>query len=203
MSVKAEEKKRDALLPADPQPNVTSQLNSLFTLTPQPTPQPAPQPVYIVRAPASTAVVTQGGAVVAVKQEEKLTEIAKAFQPLARILVGAMGLADESQVFTPGKGQGTDWTTYINPKYHAELTYALGDIKQYLIPAPDGSSSYSLLSIAENETARGHFAALVQYHESNKKLALNGTYRQKTADRYLMECYNNALWFFKTHPGVF
>lgn len=202
MSVKAEEKKRDALLPADPQPNVTSQLNSLFTLTPQ----PAPQPVYIVRAPGATTAVatTQGGsAVVTVKQEEKLTEIAKAFQPLARILVGAMGLADESQVFTPGKGQGTDWTTYINPKYHAELTYALVDIKQYLIPAADGSSNYSLLSIAENEIARGHFAALVQYHESNKKLTLNGTYRQKTADPYLMERYNDARWFFKTHPGVF
>lgn len=117
----------------------------------------------------------------------RLTDAGKALKPLAKFLVGAMGLASEADVFK-ADGEGDEWANYFDDRYALAMGKALLDLSEYEI---------DIWRVAANMQASIHFASMVQYHASWDKIAVKGTYRQKESAGYIQNRYEEALAFFK------
>jgi hypothetical protein len=102
-------------------------------------------------------------------------------------LVGALGLAGEADLFLD-LGEGKEWESYFDSRYHLAISKALSDIDEY---------GEDIWSIAAVSLARTHFASMVEYHASWGKIAIKGSYRQKEAAPYIQNRYEEALQYFK------
>lgn len=105
---------------------------------------------------------------------------------LANVLVGALGQADVTTVWT-----NVDLKSDLGrfePKQQLIISAALADISD---------NGWTLASIAYDESATAQFAALVQYHTAMTKVGLKGTYQQPAGMHYLLKRYDIALLFFR------
>jgi hypothetical protein len=175
-------------LPPEPKSN-RDFLNQSFDMINVPSTSSVTITPTIVNALASTEVKVK-------KEVNPNNQVAVTIFPVAKALVGALGLADESHLFQ-FDSIGVEWTDYIVPKYQMQVGSALNDIDEYIINVPNRTAA--LMNISTNERARFHFAAIVQYHASAEKLAISGTYRQSEAQPYLLNRYKEALEFFRLH----
>lgn len=116
-----------------------------------------------------------------------LSEEATQLRPLAKMLVGALGLASEADIFK-STAVGEDWSDYFDEKFSLAIGKSLSDISEYGI---------DIWQVAQNRKACVHFASMVQYHYSWDKISVKGTYRQKEAAAYIQNRYEEALAFFK------
>ena len=110
---------------------------------------------------------------------------------LAEAMVGALGQGDIKAIWRrPEDDAHRDWTRFIDPKFQAFIYAALKDLAKV--------SRATIWQVADDDMARSHFLAYIQYEYSSTKLATKGTYRQLDAKNDLADGFRDAARFFRT-----
>lgn len=146
--------------------------------------------VTVARAPLHTEDAKED------KKEDKkvVPDYAKPLHRFAELMVGALGVADVSQIWRwPEDDEDADkldWQRWIDPKFQSCITEALLDLRRV--------SGKSFTQVLKNSQARANFLQFVKYEYSTTKLAMKGVYRQLDAKNDLTDSFRAAADFFRT-----